>query len=115
MRRAGKTVCSGGGRLVHRMTVTKPATPTDGETKPTWSNVATNVPCHRRWLGGTERETGSRILDKADYLIEWRYRGDILPTYRLTIGTNVHEVYSVGDPTGDRIIEQARCNLLAST
>jgi head-tail adaptor len=97
------------------MTITSPSTPTSGETKPTWATVASGVPCTKKWIGGQEVESGDRILDQNSYRIEWRYRGDVLPTYRLTISSSVYEVMAVGDRTGEGMWEEGLCNLLAST
>lgn len=123
MRRSARKIGNcGGGALRHEVGLYAPTTPTtSGETKPTWSLVATLL-AEKKYLINQGRETisGDAVVGLAKYRLTWRYRGDAEPGYRLRAATtrtadDVFEIMSVGDPDGSRQFEVADCNLLEST
>ena len=116
MRRGGSKIPV----LSHLATIRKPATPADGETKPTWSDLATDVGCSRVFTGGSESAGSDKVIALGSEVVRMHYRDDIDSTMRIRFSTsagldNVLEIVSLGDPVGNRIWLEARCTLLEST
>ena len=104
----------------HFATIEQPTTPTDGETKPTWSSLATGVPCDRTHRTGREVNNNNQQVPLATEQVVLRWRGDLFPEMRFRFATTgtadeVLEIHDVGDVDGNRMFLTCLCNRLRST
>lgn len=101
------------GRLRHLADIRQPATPTDGETKPTWTSVATNVPMSRMFKAPREVTAGDRVQGVPTEKVMMSWRPDVDERMRLIFPTTgnseVLEIVGIGDPMGDRKWLEATC------
>lgn len=84
-------------RLRQRVVLQKPATPTDGETTPTYSDVVT-LRAEVMPLRGTEQSR----RDQMEAILAWRviirYRAGIGPDWRFTWGSRTLNITTAYDP-----------------
>lgn len=94
--------CLHPGRLRQRITLEAAATPTDGETNPTYSTVASNIPAEVLEVSGGEYIRGRQVEAGLNAVITIRYRSDVTVQHRVKYGTRYLNIVSVKDPTGYR-------------
>ena len=99
-------ICTGGskrrcGIRPQRVTLQKPTLPTDGETTPTFSDVA-DVLCEITGAAqqGNEQRRGDNIEAIGVYFIKLRYRSDIDPTWRIKWGSKYLNILDLFDEDG---------------
>lgn len=94
--------CLAPGRLRQRVTIEQATTPTTGETNPSYSAFASNVPAEVIETLGGEYIRGRQVESGVKALVTIRYRTGVLPTMRLKYGSRYLNIMSVVDPTGYR-------------
>lgn len=94
--------CLAPGRLRQRISIESATTPTTGETTPSFTTYAANVPAEVIETSGGEYIRGRQVEAGIVAMVTIRYRSGLDPTMRIKYGTRYLNIGSIIDPTGYR-------------
>lgn len=95
-------------RLTQRVVLQKPTTPTDGETTPTFSDVAP-LRAEVVLTGGREYVRGRQVSAGTDAVVTIRHRAGVGTDWRFKWGTRFLNIVSAYDPDPDQSRNELVC------